>query len=95
MAALTTTITNLTTLLKDANEKLATLISRITVLDKDLATAKGKQTLPIAKTFTRTHYCHTHGPKYGHPSKECHKNASGHKDKATNAIRMAGATTLG
>ena len=91
MVALTTIITTLTTSLKEANNKLVTSLACITFLEKDLATIKGKQTSPTVKTFTCTHYYHSHDPKCGHPSKECHKKLSGHKDKANDPSRMAGA----
>jgi len=44
MALLTTTITHLTTSLAEANEKLVTSLTRIAVLERDLATSKGEQT---------------------------------------------------
>ena len=60
MASLTSTVTTLTSSLATANENLVTALVRITVLEQDLAAAKSTPAAP--KTFSKTHYCHTHGP---------------------------------
>ena len=40
-----------------------------------------------------THYCWTHGPKCGHPSAECTRQAEGHQVAATATNMMNGRTT--
>ena len=99
MAALTTTITHLTMPLAEANEELVTPLARIAVLERDLATSKGKQTpsptdgalrITWRKLFSLTHYCHTYGPKCSNPSKYCVKKANGHQNDANDVNRMGG-----
>ena len=91
MAALTSTVTILTTDLSSANDKLVKALARITVLEKELATKGGRTgTGSPPKTFSRTHYCSTHGPKSGHPSDKCKKLGPDHNNVATNSNRLGG-----
>ena len=91
MAALTSTVTILTTDLSSANDKFVKALARITVLEKELAT-KGERTGTGSppKTFSKTHYCSTHGPKSGHPSDTCKKPGPDHNNSAPISNRLGG-----
>ena len=93
MASLTSTVTTLTDSLATANEKLVTAFARIAVLEKELAAAKGTPATP--KVFSKTHYCHTHGPQSGHPSDKCRKPGTEHNPLVTNTNRLGGGKRLG
>ena len=109
MAALTLTVSTQTVALAEANVKLVTALAKITILEKELGTARqnnprstilessgtARQTNPRAPrgtSITYCHYCWTHGPTCSHPSGECIRKATGHKDEATEANKMGGRT---
>ena len=101
MATLTATVGRLTVELAETNAKLVRALADNNILARQVGTS-GSPARPGGQFISRDpsppkpqyiNYCHTHGIKSSHTSKDCQSPSATHNVNATEANKLGGRTT--